>query len=74
MALHIQSMKAVRSDVVASAIATALLAHEGGWDEVLLVVGPILAIVGLLLLAKKRVDAAAGERVDAGVPDSSSTG
>ena len=32
----------------------ALLAHQGGWDEILLVVGPILAIVGLLRLAKKR--------------------
>lgn len=31
-----------------------LLAHQGGWDEILLVVGPILVIVGLLRLAKKR--------------------
>jgi hypothetical protein len=37
----------------------ALLAHEGGWDEALLIAGPIAAITGLLLLAKKRVDAAA---------------
>jgi len=34
----------------------ALLAHQGGWDEILLVLGPILIIVGLLRLAKKRVD------------------
>ena len=33
-----------------------LLAHQGGWDEILLVLGPILIIVGLLRLAKKRVD------------------
>ena len=34
-----------------------ILAHEGGWDEVLLVVGP-LAVVGLLLwLANRRVSA-----------------
>lgn len=37
-----------------------LLAHQGGWDEVLLIAGPILIIVGLLWLAKRRVDAAAG--------------
>jgi len=33
-----------------------LLAHQGGWDEVLLVLGPILVIAGLLRLAKRRVD------------------
>jgi hypothetical protein len=43
---------------------TALLAHQGGWDEVLLIGGPILAIAGLLILAKKRVDAAADESAD----------
>lgn len=59
---------------MASAIATALLAHEGGWDEVLLVVVPIGAIVGLLLLAKKRVDAATAKHTDTDVPDSSTTG
>ena len=35
---------------------TALLAHQGGWDEILLVLGPIAVIVGLLMLAKSRVD------------------
>ena len=35
---------------------TALLAHQGGWDEVLLVVGPVVLIVGALTLAKRRVD------------------
>lgn len=38
-----------------------LLAHQGGWDEILLIVGPIGAIVGLLIVAKRRVDAAADE-------------
>jgi hypothetical protein len=38
---------------------TAILAHQGGWDEVLLVAGPIVAIAGLLLLAKRRVDRSA---------------
>ncbi|MBI4933938.1 MAG: hypothetical protein HY828_08675 [Actinobacteria bacterium] len=34
-----------------------MLAHQGGWDEILLVLGPILVIGGLLYLAKKRVSA-----------------
>jgi len=34
-----------------------VLAHQGGWDEALLIGGPILVIVGLLMLAKRRVDA-----------------
>jgi hypothetical protein len=34
----------------------ALLAHQGGWDEVLLIAGPIVAIAGLLVLAKRRVE------------------
>ena len=38
-----------------------MLAHQGGWDEVLLIGGPIVAIAGLLILAKKRVEAAAAD-------------
>jgi hypothetical protein len=38
-----------------------LLAHQGGWDEVLLIGGPMLIIVGLLWLAKRRVDANDGD-------------
>ena len=34
----------------------ALIAHQGGWDEILLVLGPIAVIIGLLKLAKNRVD------------------
>jgi hypothetical protein len=37
--------------------ASVILAHQGGWDEILLVAAPILVIVGLLTLAKRRVDA-----------------
>jgi hypothetical protein len=33
-----------------------VLAHQGGWDEILLVAGPVLVVVGLLWLAKSRVD------------------
>ncbi len=42
----------------ATASAPAVIAHQGGWDEALLIGTPILAIVGLLWLAKRRVDAA----------------
>ena len=34
----------------------ALLAHQGGWDEILLVAGPIAVIVGPLVIVKKRLD------------------
>jgi hypothetical protein len=36
----------------------AILAHQGGWDEILLVAGPIAVIVGLLAIVKKRLDRA----------------
>jgi hypothetical protein len=42
----------------------AVLAHQGGWDEILLVAGPIVVIVGLLALAKHRVERK--HRVDGG--------
>lgn len=45
----------------ASLLGAPLLAHQGGWDEILLVVIPIALIAGLLVLAKKRVDAIATE-------------
>ena len=34
----------------------ALLAHQGSWDEILLVAGPIAVIVGHLAIDKKRLD------------------
>ena len=37
----------------------ALVAHQGGWDEIALVGGPILLIIGVLAVAKRRVDASA---------------
>lgn len=36
-----------------------LLAHQGGWDEILMVLAPIGLFAGLLFLANKR--AAAGD-------------
>ena len=43
-----------------------ILAHQGGWDEMLMVAVPILLIAGLLRLAKRRVEArqAAEQRAD----------
>jgi hypothetical protein len=41
--------------VAAAGIPAALLAHQGGWDEMLLVIGPIALVAGLLWLARRRV-------------------
>ncbi len=38
---------------------SAFFAHEGGWDEILLVSAPIVVIIALLAVAKKRVENAA---------------
>jgi hypothetical protein len=61
MTTTIQSAQPVRSlNVIAvSSTSAVLLAHQGGWDEALLIGGPILVIIGLLWLAKRRVDHAA---------------
>lgn len=40
-----------------------LLAHEGGWDEVLLVAVPLSVIGGLLWIANRRVNAQLAEAV-----------
>lgn len=39
-------------------VAASILAHQGGWDEILLVAGPIVLVVGLLGLAKRRIERA----------------
>lgn len=36
----------------------AIVAHQGGWDEILFVAGPILLIALLLRVAKQRVERA----------------
>ena len=41
--------------LVGAGIPAAMLAHQGGWDEILLVVGPMAVIAGLLWLAKRRL-------------------
>lgn len=40
-------------------LSTVLLAHQGGWDEVLIVVAPLVAIWLVLMVAKKRANTAA---------------
>jgi hypothetical protein len=32
-----------------------ILAHQGGWDEIGLVLGPIAVISGLIILARRRI-------------------
>jgi len=52
------------------------LAHQGGWDELLVVLVPLLLLVGLLVLATRRVNAKledqpsddGPETADAGTP------
>jgi len=39
-----------------------LLAHQGGWDEILLVAGPIVVVGGLLGLANRRAKAELARR------------
>ena len=37
-----------------------ILAHQGGWDEIALVAGPIVVLGGILWLANRRADRIAG--------------
>lgn len=37
-------------------VSAAMLAHQGGWDELLLIGGPMVIIAALLVIAKRRVD------------------
>ena len=41
-----------------------LVAHQGGWDEILLVAGPIATIVTLLIIVKRRLDASVTSQSD----------
>jgi hypothetical protein len=42
--------------------AASLIAHQGGWDEILFVLAPIALFAGLLVLANKRAAAALAEQ------------
>jgi len=41
-----------------------LLAHQGGWDEALMVAAPIVLIGGLLVFANRRAKQALARRAD----------
>ena len=45
-----------------------VLAHQGGWDEILMVAGPVLVFAGLLRIARKRAVALA--EAETGSPES----
>ncbi|MCY4632567.1 MAG: hypothetical protein OXE75_17030 [bacterium] len=55
--------------------ADSILAHQGGWDEILIIIGPIAAIVGIVALVRRRLhreaEEAAGEDGETGVPSAS---
>ena len=42
-----------------------LLAHQGGWDEILLVAGPLAVFGGALMVANKRANAKLAEQAAA---------
>lgn len=53
---------------------TVLLAHQGGWDEILYVLAPILVIVGLLRIANSRAKKLnSGSTPNSHAPDSGSS-
>ena len=56
--------------LAAAGIPAALIAHQGGWDEILLVAAPIAVVVGLLALARRRVTRAEAGRRDSPTPPS----
>ena len=37
-------------------IAAVVLAHQGGWDEILFVLSPLVLFAVLLMVARRRVD------------------
>lgn len=59
---HWRSPVACRSECCSLADFSFVLAHQGGWDEILLVAGPILLFVLLLRLANKRAEEKLRER------------
>lgn len=54
--------------------AAALLAHQGGWDEILSVLVPIALFAGLLAIANRRAAREQAERDAADGPGQDPTG
>jgi hypothetical protein len=48
-------MTAFTSALIAPA-SVSLIAHQGGWDEMLFALGPIAVIIIVLAIVKRRVD------------------
>lgn len=48
---------------------TAVIAHQGGWDELLFVLLPIGLFAGLLAVANRRATRQQGEHEDADPPE-----
>ena len=48
-------------------MASVVVAHQGGWDEILMVLAPILLFAGLLYVANKRADQLADDDEEEGV-------
>ena len=48
-------------------IANSILAHQGGWDEILIIIGPLAVIVWVVALVRHRMrrEAKAGSGADA---------
>jgi ABC-type enterobactin transport system permease subunit len=70
----VAAMVAAMVPTVATAVASSLLAHQGGWDEFLLVAAPVAVIAALLAIAKRRVDRAEARATGSTGAGSSSTG
>lgn len=41
------------------------LAHQGGWDEILMVAGPLLVFAAVLVLANRRANAKLAAQAEA---------
>lgn len=54
-------------------VTTLILAHQGGWDEMLLVVAPVALIGGLLVLANRRARAELSRRAEPAEPTGPAT-
>ncbi len=50
---------------MASALATMLVAHQGGWDEAVFVAVPMVVLAGLLVLARRRAEREADDEANA---------
>ena len=48
-------------DAASMTVGAALIAHQGGWDEALLIAGPVVLICVVLAIVKRRVAAHEGE-------------